>query len=62
MVIVSIKVILEIAFIIQTILIFITLTGYYSKYRGSVHIIIMFHMKQELTIMHQSKDKSLYNL
>ena len=33
---------LEIAIISQTILIFITLTGYYSKYRGSVHIIISF--------------------
>ena len=43
---------LEIAIISQTILIFITLTGYYSKYRGSVHIKIMFHMKQELTSVH----------
>ena len=53
---------LEIAIISQTILIFITLTEYYSKYRGSVHIKIMFHMKQELTSVHQSNDKSLYNL
>ena len=41
-----------IAFISQTILTFITLTGYYSEYLGSVHIIIMFHMKQELTSVH----------
>ena len=52
MVIISIKVILEIAFISQTILTFITLTRYYSEYRGSVHIIIKFHMKQKLTIVH----------
>ncbi len=41
-----------IAFISQTILTFITLTGYYSEYLGSVHIIIKFHMKQKLTIMY----------
>ena len=52
MVIISIKVILEIMFFSQTILTFITLTGYYSEYLGNVHIIIKFHMKQELTIVH----------
>ena len=52
MVIISIKVILEIMFFSQTILAFITLTWYYSEYRGSVHIKIMFHMKQELTSVH----------